>query len=300
MRAIALIVSGVMLAGAGCSTPASTADPATAAAPAGSAAVPALETAAPVAVPPTTVTGDAPVAAATTATPTPARRGSPAVASPAAAQPVAEPVTASPAASPPAAPSAPPAPPAPVYREVTIPSGTTLSVELRTAVASNTSAVEDRVQGVLRRALVVDGVEVVPAGTRLSGVITDAQQSGRVKGRARLALRFTSLTVDDTPISIGTAAIAREAEGSKKEDAAKIGIGAGAGAVVGAITGGRKGAAVGGAVGAGAGTGVVLATRGDEVELAAGTPVTTTLTRPLVVQVQAALRAREYPGRCPV
>jgi len=177
-------------------------------------------------------------------------------------------------------------PPAPVYREVTVPSGTTLSVELRTAVASNTSAVEDRVQGVLRRALVVDGVEVVPAGARLSGVVTDAQQSGRVKGRARLALRFTSLTVDDTPTTIGTSTIAREAEGTKKEDAAKIGIGAGAGAVVGAITGGKKGAAVGGAVGAGAGTGVVLATRGDEVELAAGTAVTTTLTRPLVVQVR--------------
>ena len=60
---------------------------------------------------------------------------------------------------------------------------------------------------------------------------------------------------------------------------------AGAGAVIGAITGGKKGAAVGGAVGAGAGTGVVLATRGDEVTLAAGTSLTTTLTRPLVVLV---------------
>lgn len=279
MRVIALIVSGVMLAGAGCSSPGSTANP-TAAAPAGAAAVPALETAAPVAVPPTTAPGEAPAA---TASPTPARRASPVVAAPPAAQPVVETTTAPPAASPPAAPAV---PPAPVYREVTIPSGTTLSVELRTAVASNTSAVEDRVQGVLRRALVVDGVEVVPAGARLSGVVTEAQQAGRVKGRARLALRFTSLTVDDTPTTIGTAAIAREAEGTKKDDAAKIGIGAGAGAIVGAITGGKKGAAVGGAVGAGAGTGVVLATRGDEVELAAGTPVTTTLTRPLVVQVR--------------
>ena len=74
----------------------------------------------------------------------------------------------------------------------------------------------------------VDGVEVVPAGAGLSGVVTDAQQAGRVKGRARLALRFTSLTVDNTPTTIGTAAIAREAEGTKKDDAAKVGIGAGA------------------------------------------------------------------------
>ncbi len=158
-------------------------------------------------------------------------------------------------------------------------------MELRTAVASDTSAVEDRVQGVLRRAIVVDGVEVVPAGAQMSGVVTEALRSARVKGRARLALRFNSITIDDAPTAIGTAAIAREAEGTKKEDAAKIGIGAGAGAVIGAITGGKKGAAVGGAVGAGAGTGVVLATRGDEVTLAAGTSLTTTLTRPLVVLV---------------
>ena len=188
-----------------------------------------------------------------------------------------------PAPAAPAAPPAPPAPPAPTFREVTIPSGTTLAVELRTAVASDTSAVEDRVQGVLRRAIVVDGVEVVPAGAQMSGVVTEALRSARVKGRARLALRFNSITIDDAPTAIGTAAIAREAEGTKKEDAAKIG--AGAGAVIGAITGGKKGAAVGGAVGAGAGTGVVLATRGDEVTLAAGTSLTTTLTRPLVVLV---------------
>ena len=81
-----------------------------------------------------------------------------------------------------------------------------------------------------------------------------------------------------------TVAITREAESTKKEDAAKIGIGAGAGALIGAIKGGKKGAVVGGTVGAGAGTGVVLATRGDEVTLPAGTDVTTTLSRPLVVR----------------
>ncbi|HMS81649.1 MAG TPA: hypothetical protein PKC20_19425, partial [Burkholderiaceae bacterium] len=70
----------------------------------------------------------------------------------------------------------------------------------------------------------------------------------------------------------------------KKNDAAKVGIGAGAGALVGAIAGGKKGALVGGAVGAGAGTGVVLVTRGDEVTLGAGTVVTTTLREPLVVR----------------
>ena len=39
------------------------------------------------------------------------------------------------------------------------------------------------------------------------------------------------------------------------------------------------------AVGGGAGTGVVLATRGEEVRLAAGTPVTVKLTAPLSLRV---------------
>jgi hypothetical protein len=140
---------------------------------------------------------------------------------------------------------------------------------------------------VLRRPLVVDGVEVVPAGATIVGSVTDAQRSARVKGRARLALRFHSLTVDgEEALDVASATIAREAAGTKKEDAARIGIGAGAGAVIGAIAGGRKGAVVGGTVGAGAGTGVVLATRGDEVTLAAGTVLATSLTRPLMVRVR--------------
>ncbi|MGE4084595.1 MAG: hypothetical protein AB7H93_16455 [Vicinamibacterales bacterium] len=167
-----------------------------------------------------------------------------------------------------------------------MPSGTALAVTLTTAHASNTSAVEDTVRGTLRRALVVNGIEVAPAGAEVSGSVTAVERSGRVKGRARLALRFTSLTVAGTSEAIATAAIAREAEGTKGEDAAKIGIGAGAGAVIGAIAGGKKGAVVGGTVGGAAGTGVVLATRGDEVELPAGTALSTTLTRPLVVQIR--------------
>ena len=167
-----------------------------------------------------------------------------------------------------------------------MPSGTTLSVELRTALASDTSRVEDDVTGVLRRAIVVGGVEVVPAGAAVSGSVTAAEQSAKVKGRARLALRFTSIAIGGEAEPIATAAISRQAQGTKGKDAGKIGIGAGAGAVIGAIAGGGKGAAIGATVGGAAGTGVVLATRGDEVELPAGTALSTTLTGPLVVRVR--------------
>ena len=185
----------------------------------------------------------------------------------------------------PVAPAAPAPPPAPRFREVTLPAGTELPLKLESALASDASAVEDPVRASLRRNVVVDGVTALPAGTDLRGVVTGVQRSAKVKGRASLAFRFTSLTVDNEAYDIRTSSVARQAAGTKKKDATKIGIGAGAGAIVGAIVGGKKGAAVGTAVGGGAGTGMVLATRGDEVRLAAGTPVTVTLSEALTVRV---------------
>ena len=100
-------------------------------------------------------------------------------------------------------------------------------------------------------------------------------------------MRFGSITLTarDEKHDIRTARIARSAAATKSDDAKKVGIGAGAGALIGAIAGGGKGAAIGGAVGAGAGTGVVVATRGHEVELPAGATVSTTLQEPLTVLV---------------
>jgi hypothetical protein len=185
----------------------------------------------------------------------------------------------------PEAPAAPAPPPAPRYREVTLAAGTELPLRLETALASDTSSVEDPVRASLRRDIVVDGTTVLPAGTDLRGAVTDVQRSGKVKGRASLSFRFSSFTLDDEAYDIRTSSVSRTAAGTKKKDAAKIGIGAGAGAIIGGIVGGKKGAAVGAGVGGGAGTGVVLATRGDEVEMAAGTPVTVTLRDAVTVRV---------------
>ncbi len=174
---------------------------------------------------------------------------------------------------------------APRFREVTLSPGTELALKLETPLASDTSTVEDRVSATLRRSVLVDELTVLPAGTGVVGVVTGAERSAKVKGRASLAFRFTSLTLDDETYDIQTSRVARQAQGTKKKDATKIGIGAGVGAIVGGIAGGGKGAAIGTAVGGGAGTGVVLATRGEEVRLAAGTPVTVTLTAPLTLRV---------------
>lgn len=179
------------------------------------------------------------------------------------------------------------APPEPVYKDVTLPVGTTLRLDLKSSVASDTSKVEDTVRAALRQAVVVDGQTVLPTGTELVGTVTDVERSGRVKGRARIAYRFSSLRHDSERYDIKTATIAHEAAATKKKDATKIAIGAGAGAALGAILGGGSGAAKGAAIGGGAGTGAVLATRGDEVRRGPGADVTTRLTAPLTVRVKA-------------
>jgi hypothetical protein len=191
------------------------------------------------------------------------------------------------AASSPAAPASQIATTAPVprYREVTIPSGTTLRLSLTSAVASDTSKVEDAVSAELIQAVSVDGRDVLPAGSTVSGQVTSAEGSGRVKGRAEVAFRFNALTASGEKYDMQTAAISRVASATKGEDATKIGIGAGAGAAIGGLLGGKSGAAKGAAVGGGAGTGVVLATKGQELRLAPGDDVTTTLTAPLTVRI---------------
>jgi hypothetical protein len=156
---------------------------------------------------------------------------------------------------------------------------------LTSAVASDTSKVEDAVAAELTRPVSVDGREALPAGARLTGTVTQVEGSGRVKGRASIAFRFTSLRSGDLQHDVQAAPVSRLAPATKGEDAAKIGIGAGAGAVIGGIIGGKDGAAKGAAVGGGAGTGVVLATKGEEVRLGAGADVSTQLTAPLTVRV---------------
>jgi hypothetical protein len=174
----------------------------------------------------------------------------------------------------------------PVYREVTLPAGTALRLDLASGIASDSSKVEDAVRATVREALVVDGQTVVPMGAELAGVVTDVADSGRVKGRARIAYRFDSLTVGDEQYDIATAPTSHLAPATKSEDATKIGIGAGAGAAIGAILGGGSGAAKGAVIGGAAGTGAVLATKGEQVRLGPGANVTTRLTAPLTMRVK--------------
>jgi hypothetical protein len=178
------------------------------------------------------------------------------------------------------------APAVPVVHEVTVPAGTNLSLELLTALSSETATVEMPVQARVRRAVEIDGRTAIPSGTMLNGTVTEVDRAGRVKGRSRLAFRFDSATINGVRESLRTNPLSFEGEASKGDDAKKVGIGAGIGAAIGAIAGGGSGAAKGAAIGGAAGTGAVLATRGKEVELAAGTELSATTANAVSVEAR--------------
>jgi hypothetical protein len=132
---------------------------------------------------------------------------------------------------------------------------------------------------------IVDGDWVIAKkGAPVEGTIVSADPGGKVKGVASITVRLESLTLaDGRKIDISTSSYTKQAKGTKKKDAAKIGIGAGIGAAIGAIAGGGKGAAIGAGVGGGAGTGAVLATRGDPAVIPSESQLTFRLTSPVKI-----------------
>jgi hypothetical protein len=173
------------------------------------------------------------------------------------------------------------------FRDVTLPQGTTLVVRLDSPVGSDTSRAGDPIEATLTDAVVVDGTEVLPAGSVVRGAVAAVRSAGKVKGRGSVALLFSSVSVagreaQSYPIA---ARVGRTARATKGEDAAKIALPAAGGALIGGLIGGRKGVAIGSAIGGGAGTTVVLSTRGRQVRLPRGTALSLRLDHVVEVRV---------------
>ena len=180
----------------------------------------------------------------------------------------------------------------PVTGNFYIPNGTQLTAVLRNRIATNVSQAGDRFT-----------MEVTSpneySGAIITGRIAQAQNSGRVSGRANLMMDFESIQYRGSNYRFaGIIDSAREADGDTinisnegnvrdgnqtTRTVTRAGIGAALGALIGAIAGGGDGAAIGAAVGAGAGAGTVLIQGRDNLQLEAGTEFTITATGPATV-----------------
>ena len=182
-----------------------------------------------------------------------------------------------------------PAPkPEPVVK--TVAAGTDLDVELLDGASSTTSQAGDAVRARVTKAIVLDGLTVVPEGTIIHGTVTEAIPLKKIGGAASLGLRFDTL---ELPGGARTAIATGLHEKGKSE------TGKDAGTIAGATAGGAllgrlfskngdetKGTLIGAVIGAAAGTGAAAATKGKEVELPAGTPLALHLDQPLTITVQ--------------
>ena len=173
------------------------------------------------------------------------------------------------------------------FREFTLPQGTMLVVRLDSPVSSDSSRRGDPVEATLTDAVIVDGTEVLPAGSIVRGAVAAVHSAGKVKGRGTLALVFSSVSVAgrEAPSYPIAARVGRTARATKGEDAAKIALPAAGGALIGGLLGGKKGVAIGSAIGGGTGTAVVLSTRGRQVRLPRGTALSLRLDHVVEVRV---------------
>jgi hypothetical protein len=152
-------------------------------------------------------------------------------------------------------------------RRGTIPAGQELDVRLQAPLSSETAAAEQRFEAVTAVDVTQDGAVLIPAGSRVRGIVTDVKRPGRLDRVGSLTLSFDQMTVRGSNYPIRAMATQVFESGGIRDEAGTAGVGGGAGAIIGGILGGLKGAVVGAVIGAG---GAIAATEGKDVNLPAG------------------------------
>jgi hypothetical protein len=189
----------------------------------------------------------------------------------------------------------------------TVPAGTKVLLELRSAINTKSAKPGDGVYLASTFPVVVGNKVMIPQGVYVQGVVDRVQRAGRVKGKAQLDMHFTSIVfpngtvaeipglVDDVP-GAKDQSVKDDKEGTIEQnpdrgrnngEIAKISIPTGA--TVGSIAGlGSGHPLAGGIAGVGAGLAAMgiasLFTRGADVNIPRGTQVEMVLQRPLILQ----------------
>jgi hypothetical protein len=195
----------------------------------------------------------------------------------------------------------------PARKSYTVPAGTKVLLQLRSAINTKSARAGDGVYLASTFPVVVGNRVMIPSGVYVQGVVDRVVRAGRVKGKAQLDLHFTSMifpngTVVEIPGMVEglpgakKQSVKSDGEGTIEQDADK-GRNAGEVAKIAIPTGGTVGAIgglesghplAGGVIGIAAGiatAGVVsLFTRGADVNIENGSQVEMVLQRPLLLE----------------
>jgi hypothetical protein len=144
--------------------------------------------------------------------------------------------------------------------EVTVPSGTPVTVRLSTSVSSASNHAGDRFDAVLDAPLVVNGKTVAAAGAPVTGRVVAAEESGHLQHPGMIQLALDTISINSKPVSVTTSSVIARGAAHTKRNVAFIGGSTAGGALIGGLAGGGKGALIGSAIGAGGGTTAAYAT----------------------------------------
>jgi hypothetical protein len=186
--------------------------------------------------------------------------------------------------------------------KIQVPTGTHIPLVLHNGISTKSTKPGDAVYLETLFPIMIDGKVVIPAGSYVSGEVTESKRPGRVKGRGELMIKLNTMILPNgylvnlnaTPNNADTGGgESTDSEGKIKGDSDKTSdvgtvaktTAAGAG-IGGLATRTPAGAGIGAGIGAAAGLMAVLLTRGPEAEMPRGTTVEVTLNRPVFLDAE--------------
>src|SRR5580704_7633344 len=185
-------------------------------------------------------------------------------------------------AAPPAS-VAPTAPAPPPVRQVSIPTGTPVHIQMIDSVNSATNHVGDLFHASLAFPIVVNGETIVPTGTDVYVKLTNSNSAGRLTGRSELTLQLARLDFQGKSYALSSDDYQEVGKSRGKRTAVGAGVGAAVGAALGGIFGGGRGAAIGAGAGDGAGFAGAATTENTQVSIPSETKLDFNLQHPVDV-----------------
>ena len=159
-----------------------------------------------------------------------------------------------------------------------IPSGTSVSIRTIDAIDSKNADLGKNYAASLAEPLVVNGVTIAPQNADARLRVTEAKNSGAIKGRASLTLHLDQLFINGQWVIVDTGDTVSTSKSQGAKTAKRSALGAGLGAIIGGIAGGGAGAAIGAGAGGAVGAGTAMA-NAERIKVAPETRLTFTLTQ---------------------
>jgi hypothetical protein len=183
-----------------------------------------------------------------------------------------------------------------------IPQGSHVLLRMTNSVSTRTARAGDQVYFQTASPIAAEGRILVPVGSYVQGTVSETKRSGKVAGKAELAIHLDTLllasgkslkfaprlaSVDSNESGqkvVGNEGAVKQ-DSSHGQDAGRIAILAGSGAAIGGLADRSwSSAGIGGAAGSAVGLATVLLTRGREVELRTGSTLDVVFDHPLEIE----------------